>query len=136
MKTFMDEYLGVLKKYFEFSGRAGRREYWVYTLINILILAGIGLLASLVGGASGNLIKQVQNLYSLVVFIPSLAVAIRRLHDTNRSGWWLLLSFVPLVGPIVLIVLMLLSSQPEDNKYGPNPHGTTSSPVVADSMKI
>lgn len=60
-------------------------------------------------------------IYSLAVLVPSLAVSIRRLHDTNRTGWWLLLGIVPLVGPIVLLVFFASDGNPDDNQYGPNP---------------
>jgi uncharacterized membrane protein YhaH (DUF805 family) len=64
-------------------------------------------------------------LYSLAILIPSLAVTVRRLHDTDRTGWWLLIGMIPLIGAIVLLVFMLLDSQPGDNQYGAHPKGVT-----------
>ena len=120
----MSWYLAVLKKYAVFEGRARRREYWFFALFNFLIGIVLGLIAGVTGAfrseaATWPVILVV--LYALAVFIPGLAVSVRRLHDTNRSGWWLLIGFVPLVGSIVLLVFYLLDSQPGENQYGPNP---------------
>ena len=112
----MNWYLGVLKKYAVFSGRARRKEYWLFLLINLLVALGIAIVESLIG--TGGLLGS---LYALGVFIPSLAVAVRRLHDTNRSGWWLLIGLIPLIGLIVLIVFFVQDSDAGDNAYGPNP---------------
>jgi uncharacterized membrane protein YhaH (DUF805 family) len=112
----MDWYLAVLKKYADFSGRARRKEYWMFALVNLVIavvLGGVGMAA-----------KPFTWLYILYVvgtFIPSLAVGVRRLHDTGRSGWNWLLLLIPLVGAIILIVFLCQDSAPGDNKYGPNP---------------
>ncbi|TXK49270.1 DUF805 domain-containing protein [Pontibacter qinzhouensis] len=117
----MNWYMMVLRKYAEFSGRARRSEYWYFFLFNILVsmaLAGVDFIigSALMGGSIGLL----GGLYSLAVFIPGLAVSVRRLHDTGRSGWWLLISLVPFIGWIVLIVFMFTDSQYDDNQYGPN----------------
>ncbi|MGE8175672.1 DUF805 domain-containing protein [Pseudomonas fluorescens] len=104
-------YLEVLKKYAEFKGRASRREYWMFILINLGISLGLIVIEALLGGKG-----YIYNLYSLAVFLPGLAAAVRRMHDTNRSGWWILL-------PIVNIVFMAQDSQPGDNRFGPNPKG-------------
>ncbi len=115
----MNEYLAVLKKYAVFTGRSARKEYWMFVLIHIIaiiILSMIEQSAGLVSNGSGIL----SSVYSLAVLLPALGVAIRRLHDTNRSGWWLLLGFIPLIGAIVLIVFMATDSQAGANKYGPS----------------
>ncbi len=112
----MDWYFEVLKKYAVFSGRARRKEYWFFTIFNVIIYLVIYLVELLVG-VSGILV----GLYSLVVAIPGLAVLVRRLHDTNRSGWWFFISFIPLIGGIILIVFTVQDSQPNENQYGPNP---------------
>lgn len=116
----MNWYLDVLKKYAVFNGRARRKEYWMFVLFNLIIALVLGLIERLVGGPG-----ILANLYSLAVLIPGLAVAFRRLHDTNRSGWWILIGLIPLVGFIILIVFMAQDSQPGDNQYGPNPKETT-----------
>ena len=113
----MDWYLDVLKnKYATFDGRARRTEYWMFCLVNMVI-------AMVLAGIEGfiNASGVISALYSLAVFIPSLALAVRRLHDTSRSGWWLLLAFVPLIGVVVLLVFMILDSTPGQNQFGENP---------------
>lgn len=112
----MNWYLAVLKKYAQFSGRARRTEYWMFVLFNIIISAVLGVIEGVIGtsGAIGLL-------YSLAVLIPALAVSVRRLHDTDRSGWWLLIALVPLFGAIVLIVFAAQEGKPGTNAYGPNP---------------
>ena len=116
----MNWYLEVLKKYAVFSGRARRQEYWMFVLISILISIGITVIESMIG--SPGIIGM---LYSLAVLIPSLAVGARRLHDTGRSGWWLLIGLVPLIGVIVLIVFFVMDSQEGSNEYGENPKAAT-----------
>lgn len=112
----MDWYVTVLKKYAVFSGRARRSEFWYFTLFNVLItivLAIVDLETTRVGLLTA--------LYGLAVMIPGLAVEVRRLHDTNRSGWWLFIAFVPLVGAVLLLVFFVQDSQTGENRYGPNP---------------
>ena len=111
----MNWYLGVLKKYAVFSGRARRMEFWMFTLINIIVSIILTCIDVFVGTAVLGM------LYSLAVLIPSLAVTARRLHDTDRSGWWILISFIPAIGLIVLLVFMVLESQPGSNRFGDNP---------------
>ncbi|OGR85014.1 MAG: hypothetical protein A2901_06065 [Elusimicrobia bacterium RIFCSPLOWO2_01_FULL_54_10] len=111
----MNWYTGVLKKYAVFSGRSRRKEYWMFTLINFLIIVALVVVENLLDIFGPNLI------YGLAVFVPSLAVAIRRLHDTDRSGWWMLIGLIPVIGAIVLIVFMVMDSTPGDNRFGPNP---------------
>jgi uncharacterized membrane protein YhaH (DUF805 family) len=113
----MNWYLKVLKEYANFKGRARRTEYWMFTLFNILVSIALGVVLSLTGLPPALIL-----LYSLAVFLPSMAVAVRRLHDTNRSGWFMLLAFVPLVS-LYLLYLMVVDSDPNNNSYGPNPKG-------------
>jgi uncharacterized membrane protein YhaH (DUF805 family) len=112
----MEWYLAALKKYADFSGRARRREYWMFVLVNLVIscvLAGLGYVS--------NAFNVLSYIYALAVLVPSFAVGWRRLHDTGRSGWWMLIGLIPLVGAIILIVFFLQDSAPGDNQYGPNP---------------
>jgi uncharacterized membrane protein YhaH (DUF805 family) len=123
----MDWYLIVLKQYLVFEGRARRKEYWFFILFNILI--GIGL--AIIDNMTGTLNPEtgtglLSGIYSLAVLIPTIAVAIRRLHDTDRSGWWLLLAFVPLIGGLVLLVFFVLDGTPGSNRFGPSPKGLAS----------
>ncbi len=117
----MHYYFEVLKKYAVFNGRATRAEYWYFVLFNFIVCVAIGILSGVIFFASGVNIIALSWIYILAVFIPSLAVAVRRLHDTGRSGWWLLLNFIPLIGAIILFVFFVLDTQPGENKYGPNP---------------
>ncbi|MFF4246064.1 DUF805 domain-containing protein [Streptomyces sp. NPDC001822] len=110
----MSWYLAVLKNYAGFSGRARRKEYWMYTLFNIIALAVLLGISVAVDTTIPYLI------YVVAVIIPSLAVLVRRLHDTGRSGWWILLGVVPF-GGIVLLVFSCLEGSNEVNEYGANP---------------
>jgi uncharacterized membrane protein YhaH (DUF805 family) len=120
----MEWYLLVLQKYAEFNGRSRRKEYWTYTLITMIffiVLYSVGLFMIMQGNKLGIAVMGVYGLYALATFVPSLAVCIRRLHDTNRSGWWILISLLPLVGGIILIVLLAIEGDPANNLYGPSP---------------
>jgi len=115
----MNWYFAVLKKYAEFSGRAQRMEYWMFVLFNTLILIALGIIEGAAGAGAG--MGPLSLLYSLAVFLPGIAVSVRRLHDTDRSGWWVLISLVPIIGLIAIIILMALDGTPGDNRFGPNP---------------
>jgi uncharacterized membrane protein YhaH (DUF805 family) len=121
----MNTYLQVLQKYAVFGGRAPRNEYWMFFLFNILIAMGIGLFCGVLKGLAHVDLTFLIHLYSLALLCPGLAVGIRRLHDTNRSGWWMLLSGIPLIGSIILLVFMCQDSTPADNNFGPNPKAVT-----------
>ena len=114
----MNWYLKVLKNYVGFEGRARRTEYWMFVLFNFLAAIVLAIFEYLLG-----LESVLTVLYSLAIILPSLAVAVRRLHDTGRSGWWVLINLVPLVGGIILLVFMCLDSQEGENQYGVNPKG-------------
>ena len=109
----MNYYFDALKKYAEFSGRAGRAEYWYFVLFNF-IAAGVLSAVDAVIGTTGVL----GGIYALGVLIPSLAILWRRLHDTGRSGAWVLILLVPLAGPIVLLVFLVQDTTKEDNQWG------------------
>ena len=113
----MDEFLLAFKKYAVFEGRSRRREFWFFTLFCYIVMAVLYVVDMMLGTG------VLSTIFGLAVLIPSLAVGARRLHDTGRSGWWLLLYLVPLVGFIVLIVFFVMDSQPGTNEYGPNPKG-------------
>lgn len=112
----MNYYLDVLKKYAVFSGRARRQEYWMYTLFNVGILVVLMILDAVLGTA-----PWLYAIYALGTLLPSLAVTVRRLHDIGKSGWWVLINLVPLVGFIWLIVLLATAGNDQQNQYGPNP---------------
>jgi uncharacterized membrane protein YhaH (DUF805 family) len=117
----MHWYLDVLKKYAVFHGRARRKEYWMFVLFNLLISIVLGILDNVLGTVTEAGQGLLGLVYSLAVLIPGLAVAVRRLHDTGRSGWWLLIGLIPCLGAIILIVFMVQDSDPGDNEHGPNP---------------
>lgn len=118
----MNWYLGVLKKYVDFNGRARRKEYWMFVWFNILISIVLGAVDYATGMYQAEAgVGVLSGLYSLAILLPSIAVAVRRLHDTSRSGWWLLIAFVPLIGGLVLLVFMVLDGTPGSNEHGPNP---------------
>jgi uncharacterized membrane protein YhaH (DUF805 family) len=122
----MNWYLQVLKKYAVFTGRAQRAEYWYFFLFNLLITIGLAFIDGLLGTYSAeNGYGLLSGLYMLAVLIPGIAVGVRRLHDTSRSGWWMLIGLIPLVGAIVLIVFFVMDSTPGANQHGPNPKGVT-----------
>jgi uncharacterized membrane protein YhaH (DUF805 family) len=116
----MHWYLHVLRNYAEFNARARRSEYWNFALFNLLALIGLTLADYTVYAATGLGLGLLRLVYGLGIFIPAVAVSIRRLHDTDRSGWWLLLAFVPLVG-LVLIWFMAQEGNAGTNRYGQDP---------------
>jgi uncharacterized membrane protein YhaH (DUF805 family) len=115
----------VRDKYADFSGRARRSEYWYWYLALVIIYAIFALLAR-----ASNAFWVIGALVDLALLIPTLAVGVRRLHDTARTGWWLLIGLVPFVGWIVLLVFFLMDSTPGDNPYGPNPKGMGGMPPM------
>lgn len=123
--SMTDAVRSVLKRYADFSGRSRRSEYWYWALAQLVLFAplyavAVGLTAGGNEGAGGAVAILLGITY-LAVLVPSLAVMVRRLHDTGRSGWWYFISFVPLVGPVVLLVFTLLDSEPMPNRWGPSP---------------
>jgi uncharacterized membrane protein YhaH (DUF805 family) len=118
----MNWYLKVLKNYAGFSGRAQRAEYWYFALFSFIIYVGLVIIDVVTGNFSEEFgIGMFTGIYSLAVMIPSLAVMVRRLHDTDHSAWWLLIGLIPLVGGIVLFIFSVLDSKPAENQYGANP---------------
>ncbi|MBA5628744.1 DUF805 domain-containing protein [Moheibacter sp. BDHS18] len=126
----IDWYKKVLfENYANFSGRARRSEYWYFTLTNFIItlvlyipmVASIGLSQNQEPGAMFWLLYGILMIYGLATFIPSLAVAVRRLHDIGKSGWYLLFYLIPLVGPILLLVWFFTEGEGNTNQWGPDP---------------
>ena len=106
----------VIENYAEYQGRAARPEYWWFVLANVVVYVAVLILIALIGTVAGLAIWFV---YALAILVPSVCVAIRRLHDSDKSGWVLLLGFIPFVGGIILLVLMVLPGTPGPNKFGP-----------------
>jgi uncharacterized membrane protein YhaH (DUF805 family) len=118
----MNWYLDVYKKYADFTGRARRSEYWYFFLFYTIAYIVLSIIDASIGTYSvQSSIGLLGGLYMLASLIPSVAVGIRRLHDTGRSGWWLLIGLIPLIGAIVIIVFFVQDSAPGANQYGPNP---------------
>ncbi|WP_133407643.1 DUF805 domain-containing protein [Parashewanella tropica] len=110
----MEHFIGCLKKYADFTGRARRQEFWMFVLVYVILSIVVSVVDMLLGT------WVLGTIFSLALLIPSLAVTARRLHDTGRTGWWQLLMFIPLIGWIILIIFEVQDSH-DDNQYGPNP---------------
>ena len=105
-----------------FDGRAQRQEYWYFILFHVIIIFVTAFIDNAMGTVNPGVgIGYLGGAYALAVMIPGIAVAVRRLHDTNRTGWWLLIGFIPLVGAIILIVFLATDGAPGENQYGANP---------------
>ncbi len=122
----MTWYLKSLKKYAVFSGRSTRMEYWIFNFVNAVIFLIPMVIGGLIEGSASqydrifSIFFIVVLVYQVAMLIPSIAVAVRRLHDTDHCGWWIFISMIP-IGNIVLLVFMLRDSQPGPNRYGENP---------------
>ena len=103
-----------------FDGRARRKEFWMFVLFNFVIAAALGLVGRVIG-----LGGALQALYSLGVLIPGLAVSVRRMHDAGRSGWWLLIAFVPFIGWLIALYFLVQPGETATNRYGPDPKSDT-----------
>lgn len=120
----MNWYLEALRKYATFEGRARRKEYWFFILFNVLAVVVLGIIDVVLGTSSKEAgLGLLSGIYLLAVLLPALAVTVRRLHDTDRSGWWILIEFIPLIGGLVLLIFTLLDSTPGSNRFGPSPKG-------------
>ncbi len=137
----MEWYIKVLKNYANFKGRARRKEYWMFVLINVIIYIAFMILIIIIEVISGVIyvsdlkiiitslmtlftvtpFSVILSLYVLAILVPSLAVSVRRLHDIGKSGWFILISLIPIVGTIILLVWACQESMPEANEYGENP---------------
>ncbi|WP_372761101.1 DUF805 domain-containing protein [Pseudoalteromonas sp.] len=111
----MDHYLEAFRRYADFNGRIRRKAYWMFVLFNILFSFICGVLDAALGTA------VIGSIYSIVLFVPSISAAARRLHDTGRSGWWQLMWLVPIIGWIVMLVFLVQDSQSGENDFGANP---------------
>jgi len=119
----MKWYLKVLKQYADFNGRARRTEYWMYILFNMIFAIIAAILDNILGlkFSSESPYGFIYMVYALSVFIPGLAVSVRRLHDVGKSGWFLLIAFIPIIGAIWLLILYFTEGDSGTNQYGLNP---------------
>jgi uncharacterized membrane protein YhaH (DUF805 family) len=108
------------RNYVNFSGRAARSEFWFWVLFSILVSIAAGIIDFAVFGIRDG-VSPISSLTSLALFLPGLAVSVRRLHDTDRSGWWVLLFLIPLIGAIVLLIWYCSRGTPGPNRFGPDP---------------
>lgn len=122
MHWFLDP---IQNHYVDFEGRVSRKAYWMFVLCYIIVAVVVGI----VGGILGT--EFLSGLLSLALLLPSLGMGVRRLHDINKSGWWLLISLIPLIGSIVLIIFAAQKGDAGENKYGPNPNGASTANGVA-----
>lgn len=114
----MNYFVEGLKKYAVFEGRATRSEYWYFALFSIITSVILGIIVGMIFGTEGTMYSVVTSLYALFLFLPSLGLAVRRLHDTDRSGWMVLLSLIPIIGTIWLLVLFVTRGTAGDNRFG------------------
>lgn len=120
----MHYYINAFEQYATFSGRASRKDFWTFALINLIVALMFGFIGGLFAGLTHlSFFNYLAHLYALCALVPGLAISVRRLHDTDHSGWWYFISFIPLIGFIWLLVLFVLDSTPGTNIYGVNPKG-------------
>ena len=117
----MQWFIKALKNYATFSGRARRKEYWFFILFYVLIVIALSIIDGIVGTTMESGGGILSSLFVLAMLIPSISVGVRRLHDTDKSGWFILLGLIPLVGPIILLVFFVMDGTAGDNRFGPNP---------------
>jgi len=131
----MNWYLKVLKDYVNFNGRARRKEYWMFVLFNVIFGIVAQILDRMFGTTYGTVSSigtqsgYIYTLYTLAVFLPALAVTVRRLHDIGKSGWWFLIVFT-IIGIIWLIVLTIMNGDQGENAYGPDPKNAEASTIT------
>ncbi len=113
------------KKSVVWEGRAPRAEYWWFELAQLLIIVAALIIDQIIGTGFIYIIAVI------ALILPSIAVLIRRLHDTDRSGWWFWIMILPIIGSIVILVFTLIAGDEGDNKYGPNPYGSVAPPPPA-----
>lgn len=123
--SFPDAVRSVFSRYATFTGRARRSEFWWFALFNFLVSIVVGVIDAVIGS------PVLGYIVALALLVPSLAVTVRRLHDTGRSGWWILIGLIPFIGAIVLLVFECVDSQPGSNSHGPSPKEAGAAPNVA-----
>jgi uncharacterized membrane protein YhaH (DUF805 family) len=125
--SFTDAIKTCLNKYVDFTGRARRSEYWYFVVFNLLVRIVLGIIDGILFSQMAQSgYGPLSSLAGLALLLPGLAVTARRLHDTDRSGWWMLLGFVPIVGWIVLIIWYATAGTPGPNRFGEDPKRATS----------
>ena len=125
MSEIMDWYKKVLSQYAVFTGRARRREFWMFTLVNGIIQTILSIIMNIfasMGVAAGvYFVYALLALYGLAVLVPSLAVAVRRMHDLGKGGGWIFITLIPIVGAIIFVIFCVKEGEAQDNRFGANP---------------
>jgi uncharacterized membrane protein YhaH (DUF805 family) len=132
VNSYITNYVSVLKKYAVFSGRASRSEYWQFVLVSIIISIILGIVDDTLGLSRPDGGGVLSDIYVLVVLIPSIAVGVRRIHDGDRSGWWILL-------PLYNLYLLIIKGTAGPNRFGPdsvNPDAVSPMPVAASAASV
>lgn len=117
----MDWYFKVLRNYVGFSGRARRKEFWMFILVNLVLTGVLTVLDKMLGLRIAKEEGLLTTIYGVFIFLPYWAVQFRRLHDSNRSAWWLLLLLIPLIGWLIVLAFSCQNGTPGENEYGPDP---------------
>lgn len=117
----MKWFIAAWQKAFNFSDRSRRAEYWMFGLITFIMIIFLTVIDAIFGLEITEGVGILSTLFSLLIIIPSLSVTVRRLHDIGKSGWWLLITLIPIIGAIVLLVFTVKDSEPVENEYGMNP---------------
>lgn len=117
----MKWFILAFKKAFDFSTRLRRKEYWMFTLVSLILSFVLGLIDGFAGLEIAEGVGILGMLYGLLILIPGLALGVRRLHDIGKSGWWLLIILIPIVGAIIILIFAILDSETQSNEYGENP---------------
>jgi uncharacterized membrane protein YhaH (DUF805 family) len=129
----MEYYLDAWRNYVNFKGRATRKQFWMFVLINILISIGLQIIEAILGFVDMELLS---GLYGLAVLLPGLAITARRLHDVNKSAWWLLLLLIPFIGGLVILIFNVMKGTDGTNKYGEPVHESTAERTTATGESI
>lgn len=123
----VQNYINIITKhYFDFEGRTRRADFWYFVLVNLIVGIVLGIVQNIL-----HLGQMITSLYSLALLLPNLGLGARRLHDTGRSGWWLLIAFIPVLGWILLIYWYCVSGTPGSNQYGADPKGGVGATAAA-----
>jgi len=117
----MDWYFKVLRNYVGFSGRARRKEFWMFILVNLVLTGVLSILDKMLGLRIAKDEGLLTTIYGVLIFLPYWAVQFRRLHDTDRSAWWLLLLLIPIVGWLIILAFNCQNGTPGENKFGSDP---------------
>ena len=124
----MEKFILPLKRYAEFQGRSRRSEYWYFFLFIVIVQA----ILSVLGGGGGGIFGTLSTVFGLAMLVPSIAVGVRRLHDVNKSGWWMLWWILPVIGWIIVIIQLAKEGDAGPNQYGPDPKaGETAAAAAA-----